>query len=431
MKFVSKVVLASALVAGMGGMTLAVPAIAKDKKGEEKPGLKLSPEVLKAAQVAQPAMAAKDFATAETNIALVEAAAKTEDDKYIAAALRYDLESQKINARQVANPNAPVDESSLARPLEALLASPSTAPDAKGRYAYRRGALSFNAKQYPVALQYFAQAQKLGFTDPNLPLQIVRAKEGAGDMAGAMTDLEAVIAAETAAGRKSPEELYRYGIARNNAAKNAPATVSWLRKYVTAYPTTKNWRDALVTYGLQQNSVAKLDTAQKIDLFRLMMATNSLADQYDYEEYAQKVYDRGLPGETQAVLNAGKAAGKVPASSPIASSLLRDAANAIRQEGSMAGLETKAASAANGTTAAQTADAYLGLGNYAKAITLYRMALQKGGVNTDDVNTHLGIALARSGDKAGARTAFAEVKATPRADIAALWTTSLDSPPVG
>jgi hypothetical protein len=44
------------------------------------------------------------------------------------------------------------------------------------------------------------------------------------------------------------------------------------------------------------------------------------------------------------------------------------------------------------------------------------------------VNTHLGIALAKSGDKAGAKAAFDAVKATPRAGIAGLWNAYLAAP---
>ena len=77
--------------------------------------------------------------------------------------------------------------------------------------------------------------------------------------------------------------------------------------------------------------------------------------------------------------------------------------------------------------AAQTAEAYLSQGNYAKAAELYRTALSKGGVNADEVNTRLGIALANGGDKAGAQAAFAAVKGQPRADIAALWTTWINA----
>ena len=108
---------------------------------------------------------------------------------------------------------------------------------------------------------------------------------------------------------------------------------------------------------------------------------------------------------------------------------MTDSATAIRNEGSLASTETKAKAGANGTLAAQTGDAYLGQANYTKAAELYRLALSKGGVNADEVNTRLGIALARGGDKAGASAAFGSVKGTPRADIAGLWTAWLGSAP--
>ena len=73
------------------------------------------------------------------------------------------------------------------------------------------------------------------------------------------------------------------------------------------------------------------------------------------------------------------------------------------------------------------ADGHLSYGEYAKAVTLYRSALTKTGVDADTVNTRLGISLAMSGDKEGARAAFQAVKG-PRAEIAALWIAYLDAP---
>ena len=58
-------------------------------------------------------------------VAAVEAASKTEDDKYIAAALRYELESGKLYAAQQANPNAPIDEAVLAKWWDLRTASPA------------------------------------------------------------------------------------------------------------------------------------------------------------------------------------------------------------------------------------------------------------------------------------------------------------------
>lgn len=429
MKTISKLALALALTTGVSGLALQSPALAQKKdKDAKKPGLKLSPDVIKAAQPAQAALAAKDLATAEPNVAAIEAAAKTDDDKYIAAALRLELEQRKLIAQQEASPNTPVSQVTLAAPLDALIASPSTPAADKGRYVYRRGIIAYDGKQWPTAIQYLNQAKQLGYTDPDLDLRLTNAKINSGDIAGGLTDLDASIAASTAAGTKPSEDLYRVGIARANNAKLGPQTISWMQKYLTAYPTQKNWRDVIVTYGLAGNSTIKPDDAQKIDLFRLMRQTKSLADQNDYVEYALLAQKRGLPSEAQAVLREGTGNGRIPAGNTEAKATLTEAAASIKAEGSLDPLAKRANAAADGKLAASTADAYMGADQFPQAIALYRTALQKGGVNADEVNTRLGIALARSGDKAGAKTAFGAVTTAPRSGIAALWTTAVDTP---
>ncbi len=426
MKSIPHIALAAALAAGGLGLTLAPPALAKEEK--KAPGLKLSPEVIKNAQPAQTAIAANDAATAEPLVAAIEAAAKTEDDKYVAAVLRLNTEQIKLRAQQQANPNAPLNDTSLAGPLDALIASPKTPPADKAKFYYIRAQLAYNGKQYPVAIDYFTKARDAGYADPQLGLYLVRAKVDSGDVAGGTAELEKAVAEKTAKGEKAPEEWYRFAIAQSNKRKAKEQTMAWLTKYAAAYPTAKTWYEVLATYGIQQDSVAKLDNQQKIDLFRLMRATGGLADQYYYLEYAQKAQNAGLPFEAQAVLKEGVANGKIPATNTEAKAMMTEVATSIRNEGSLAALETKARAGASGSLAMQTADANLGSGNYAKAVELYRLALTKGGVDADTVNTRMGIALARSGDKAGAQTAFAAVKGVPRADIAQLWTTYVNLP---
>ena len=416
------------LTTGFTGTVFVQPALAqKNKKGDEKPGLKLSPEALKAAQIAQPALAAKDYATAEPAIAQIEAAAKTDDDRYVAAALRYELESQKLYSQQQANPKAPIDETVLAQPLDVLINAPSTPAADRGKYAFRRGSLAYNSKDYASALRYFAQAQQFGYNDPNLPLMMVKAKYDTGDVAGGSAAMHEAIAKMKAAGQKVPEDYYRYAIAKSNTAKMSAETMKWLQDYISAYPTPKNWRDVLVTYALQPNSVVTLDNTQKIDVFRLMRATNSLADQTDYLDYGQKVIDRGLPAEAQAVVKEGLASGKIPASNSTAKDMLSVTSKSLSTDTPLGQLETRANASSSGKLAASTGDAYLAEANYAKAATLYRTALQKGGVDQNEVNTHLGIALGRSGDKAAANAAFGAVNGEPRSGIASFWTTWLGS----
>ena len=72
------------------------------------------------------------------------------------------------------------------------------------------------------------------------------------------------------------------------------------------------------------------------------------------------------------------------------------------------------------------ADAYYGYGDYAQAADLYRAALGKAGADKDLVYLRLGMALARSGDKAGA-TAALNAAGGAQAEVAKLWLTYLST----
>lgn len=425
MKSISRAAFAAALMAGAAGIAVAPPAIAQKKAEQEAPKLKLSKDVQNAASAAQKAIAAKDYATAQTQLTAAQGAAKTDDDRYIVAALQLQAEASKMQDARAANQQ--VSDQGLKAPLETLIANPKTPAVDVAKYNYQLGIMAANAKDSAGAINYFQRAQQLGYNDPNLPLQMVKLKMDAGDVAGGTAELEKALDAQVAAGQKPSEDLYKYAIAQTNKKRMGPQTANWIKKWLVAYPTAQNWRDGIVTYGLTQQSAVTLDKGQKVDLYRLMRTSKSLADQYDYEIYAQWAYDLGLPHEAKAVIDEGKAAGKIPAGG--AADLLRVTNQAIASEGSLAPVEAKAKAAANGRIALNTGDAHLGMNNYAKAVELYQVALQKGGVDADVVNTRMGIALARAGDKAAAKAAFAAVKTAPRADIASFWTLYLDNPP--
>jgi hypothetical protein len=334
MKTLSKLALAAVLATGVSGIALTAPAAAKDKKEQaaQGPQFKLSKPVLAVAGQAQTAIQQRNVAAAEPLVAQIEAAATTDDDKYIAAALRYDLENTKLVVAQQANPNAPLDETVLAKPLDALIAAKSTPAVDRGKYLFRRGALAANGGQAQVAVQYFTQAKAAGYTSPDLDLQLAKLKVQSGDVAGGLTDLSSVIDAQKAAGQTPPEAYYRYATANGKGMR--AQTVDWMKKYLVAYPTPKVWRDVILQYAFAQNAPVKADKLQQIDLFRLMRASNSLVDQAAYEEYAQAVYDRGNPYEAAAVLKEGMASGKIPATSTFSKRLLGDANTAIKNEGS-------------------------------------------------------------------------------------------------
>lgn len=420
MTMISKAALAALLLAGSSALA-ASPAAAKDKKDDQaQPQIKLSDEFRKAASPAQTALTAGDLATAETGITAAEAAAKTDDEKYIASELRLQLLAKQNAGSTDAAAMARADAAYKA-PLDSLLSNPKTPADQRGKLANARGQIAFNAKNYPDAIKYYTMAQQAGYSDPDMTLALARAKVQSGDIPGGIASLDQVVKADEAKGQKPPEDFYKYAVANLYKTNDRATTLDWVKRWLTAYPSTANWRNAIIVFGFQGPTAARLGKPEKMDLYRLMNATGSLADRGDYIEYAQYANDLGLPDEAKSVIAKGKAAGKIPASDRDAATISKAAASGISSEGSLAALATKASSSAKGDLAQQTADAYLGQGNYAKAIELYKLALQKGVNNSDLANMHLGIAEAMSGDKASAATHFAAVQNEPSKDVASLW----------
>ena len=105
-----------------------------------------------------------------------------------------------------------------------------------------------------------------------------------------------------------------------------------------------------------------------------------------------------------------------------ASPLFKDTIAALKQKSiaTAADLAVATKAAQNGMALLRIGDRYYGMGDFAKAAELYRQSLGKPGVDANVANLHLGMALARAGDKAGATTAFNAVTGT-RADIAKYW----------
>lgn len=409
----------AALLATTAGLAWS-PAAAKDKP-EQQARPNFSPAFLKLAQAAQEALKG-DVLAAEPSVAAAEAAAKTDDDKLVAGNMRIQVEQARLRAG-----GATADQQRLRVPLETLLANPKINQQQRGQFAFVLAQLASQRNEPAETLRYLTIAQQAGYADPNMAALMSQAKLQAGDTAGGLADLRAGITAQEANGGKAPEVQYRFVIDRLIKSPQKTDAIPYLRRWVAAYPTAANWRDALIIYGLQTGSATQLDKRQTVDLLRLLRQVRGL-NQGLYQEYAQDVVDLGLPDEGRAVLNEGVAAGQVR-STPGVTALLRQANNQISLQGSLAPLEAKAQAAANGSLAYQTGDAYLGQKNYAKAAALYRVALQKGGINAAEVNTHLGIALAMSGDKEGARAAFNAVTGAPRSDIAQFWILWLDHPP--
>ncbi len=420
MKPISSLAIAAALVVG-SAVILSPATEASAKKKEKDPGpatdtagrtFTLSPAARTALSTLEKAVKAKDSAAYAAALPAATAAATTPDEKYVLA---------KFQLEQALNVNDPAAQSAA---LEAVLASGAVQPTETPKIHQSLAILAFNASNWQKSHDEFAQVVQAepGNTDAivNLALTKIKLKKDAE----ALPLLRQAIAANKAASKPVPESWYRNALQIAYASRN-PESIALSREVMTAYPNAENWRNALVVY---RDSV-RADDAANLDTLRLMRASKAMT-KTEYYSLATAANQAGLPGEAKAVLDEAVAASVGKTTDESYRYVMTSVSPKIGEDrAALAGLEARAPSAATGRLAYRTADAYLGYGEYGKAAALYRTALSKGGADVDRnlVNLHLGIALALSGDKAGAATAFSAVTG-PRAALAGLWQDWLSRP---
>ena len=328
---------------------------------------------------------------------------KNADDAYMISMLR-------LNSAIALKDNAMIEKA-----LEGALATGRLSQEDTVKFRRNLGAMALQRNDYTKALSQFEQVLALSPNDTDLLVEMGEMQYRQGQHQKAIAMLNQAIAAKSAAGQKADETWYRRALAIAYDKKLAAETVAASEALVKAYPSATNWRDVLIIF----RDSGKFDDQANLDILRLMRANGSLTGERDYAEYAETASLRGYPGEAKAVLDEGIAKGALQTGKPFVKELQANVNPKIASDkASLPGLEKEAANARDGRAAAGTADAYLGYGEYAKAAALYKLALTKGGVDADTVNTRLGFALGKSGDKAGAEAALKSVSGASRNQLA-------------
>jgi tetratricopeptide (TPR) repeat protein len=379
------------------------------KKAADATQPKASREALKALQALQAAVEAKDAAAFPTALASAKAAAKTPGDRYLVGAFQYKYAL------------ATTDNSQKAAGLEAMIASGFNALPKEQLYADLGNTYSA-LNQTDKAIAAYKQSLALNPADIAAIGGLAEALADVNRAAEAMPILKKGIAAQEAGGQKAPEQWYKRAVAIAYNAKLQDA-VELSREWVTAYPTSANWSDAVRVY----ESLAQLDETRHLDALRLLSATGALKSEADYYGYADIALRKGLSGEAKAVLEKGFAAGQIQRDSGNVKQLYDIATT--KTKGDEESLPDTPSASATGRATLSTGDAYFGYGEYAKAAEFYRAAVGKSDVGADLVNLHLGMTLASSGDKAGAKAALDSIGPGPYQQLAKYWLLYLDTRP--
>lgn len=350
------------------------------------------------------ALEANASADVSAQVAAAHAAAKSPEEHYLA----YQLQLKAAMGAK--------NEAEMGKAVAGMLSTGVAPAELQAPLHLANGKVKYNQKQYAEAAAEFQKVLQLDPANAEAKNLLTQTQLNSASPADAVAMLQKSIAEQSAGGAKAPEALYKRALSAAYKAK-LPAAVDISRQWVADYPTPANWSDAIRIY----RNFHELDDAATLDLLRLARAAGALNGEADYDRYAYAALMKGYPGEAKTVLEEGIKAGVVnPNKSPFKEEIAQAKTKSAGEEASLDSSAKTALAGGTARAALATGDLHYTYGQYAKAAELYRAALKKSGADANLINLHLGMALARSGDKAGATAALNAVTG-PRADIAKYW----------
>jgi hypothetical protein len=413
MKLVSTLAVSAALAMGAA----AAPAVAQDAKKSSKAGsaaapakggsaqsqrkYNLSKEARKAIGELQTAVGAK-AADVSQKLAAAQAVAKNSDDRYVIAKL------------QLEHALATSDKAGQRAAVDAILASGGADAAEKATLNEYLAGESARSGDFTGMETMFAARVQANPNDVASIISLAQAKVGLKKDAEALALLERAITVTKANGGKAEESWYRNAVAIADRQKNTALASRLANEALSVYPNQDNFNNLI---ALSQPQIIK-DQEAHADLLRLLQVTGRIRSSTDYLQLARHhEYNRNW-GEAKSVL---EAAAKADKTSPAHAALLSKVSARIAEDrAALPSAAAKARTDPTGKLALNLATVYAGYNDYATAADLYRVALQKGGVDANLVNTRLGIALALGGQRADAEAAFRKVTGL-RAPLANLW----------
>lgn len=395
-------------VAIMGSMLFTAPANARKKPVLVGPPIAMSDGFRVNVAAAEAALAAGDLSTAQARIAALMPGSDFES--YAASGLRFALASRRrdVQAQRVA--------------LTDMFKTSAIPAREAPRLRYIAGYLSYAVGNYDDAVAQLDYAKSLGYNGMDATLlraDIALRRKRPKD---ARPFVQEAIARQRAAGQTVPIAWTDRAISMAYQAGDWAEVGQLYRERLTQAGTKEDWRSALTNYL----AAPGMDSQIELDLYRLQAANGAMASERDYQAYALLAGKAGYQAESKAIIEAGLKAGKLTATQPMISKLLKSVTpKATKEIAALPALSKKAAAAASGKDALEVGDCYFSLSQFPQAAEQYRLALSKGGVDAGRVNTRLGVALARSGDLPGGQAALAQASGR-WSDVAGFWSIWVD-----
>jgi hypothetical protein len=189
------------------------------------------------------------------------------------------------------------DYPQAASAYQAVLAAPQTPAAERLPLTQAIAGFYYQAGEYGPAELWVKRYIAAGGTDPDTRALLAQAYYENGDYAGT----EAAVQAQTAP-NAAALQLFASAAQKAGDPKGYATAIDDLLRVA---PSAQYWEIAL---GLVENAPDFPDAAT-IDLYRLRLATGTLTDPEDYEDYAERAILAGQKLEARNVVDAGFAAG--------------------------------------------------------------------------------------------------------------------------
>jgi tetratricopeptide (TPR) repeat protein len=391
----------------------AVPATAQPGAAAAAPVITLSPAERTALLPLKQAVDAGNWAGASSLVPTARAAARTADARYVLARLELDIAVGTQN------------RAAQRQAIEAMLATRKASPDEIVELNRQIAGIAYDTGSLNSAEAALNRAVELAPSDAESLSMLAQLNRNKNNQTQALAYFQRALRSADLIGRQLPESRYRLALALAEQAGQRGVALEIARSFISAFPTPFNWRDVLIVF----RTIGTVDAAQSLDAFRLQRAAGAMGGERDYFALAEALNDAGHAAEAKAVMDEGVARKMITPTETAPKALLAKIAPRVTRERNALAAQLTAARAPAGTaTQARTAaDTLLSLGRNAEAAEMYRVAATRIGEDPDLLNTRLGIALARAGQRTEAEAAFRAATGS-RAELAALWQVWLGRP---
>jgi tetratricopeptide (TPR) repeat protein len=302
------------------------------------------------------------------------------------------------------------DYADAAKAMEAELDDGFTPANEQQSKIRALSALHYQLKNFDKAIDFGQRAIKGGFAEEETRKIVGQAYYLKGDWKDTLKFEEGLVDASIKSGANPNSESLQLVLSACVKMEDSACQTKALEKLVTYYPKPEYWQNLL--FGMMKETASS--DANTLQTFRLMSEVDVLKNADDFIELAQLAIDAGSPGEAQRALQRGfdKNVFADQRSKEKATRLLEKAkTKAASDQATLDKVAKEADAAPTGTKNAAMGLAYLGYGQYDKAVDQYTKALTKGGLkNPAETQLMLGISELKAGHKEDAVKAFKAVK---------------------